>query len=149
MSSSLQYIPLGNTYRCNTSTGELRICTISPSIESLPHLSFMDHHSWCFIGRFRETMEDVYAPEGKITPLTRLPTTETPGSTIFTLSITSRISKFGQHLYILQTSHMHSNSIDTKRTLLQWHVTLKPAHQEKPLTLLRRHPQLVQQNSHN
>ena len=110
MSSSLQYIPLGNTCQFNTSTGELRICTISPSIESLPHTSFMDHHSSCFIGRFRETKEDVYAPEGKITPLTRFPTTDTPGSTIFTLSITSRISKLGQHLYILQTFHMHSDS---------------------------------------
>ena len=94
-------------------------------------------------------MEDVHAPEGKITTPTRFPTTETLGSTIFTLSITGRISKLGQHLYILQTSHMHSDSITTKRNLFQWHVTFEPAHQEKPLTILRRCPQLAHQNSHH
>ena len=149
MSSSLQYVPGWNTCQCNTSTGESRICTISPSTGCLHHPSFMDHHSSCFTGRFIETMEDVNAPQGKITPLTGFPTTEPPGSMIFTLNITSRISKLGQHLYILQTSHMHSDSIATKRTLLQWHVTLKWVQQEKPLTILRRCPQLAYQNSHN
>ena len=84
-------------------------------------------------------MEDVHATEGKITIPTRFPTSETPGPTIFTLSITGRINKCVQHLYILQTSHTHSNSITTKRTLLQWDVTLEPVHQEKPLNILRRH----------
>ena len=149
MSYSLQYIPVGNTCQCNTSTEESRICILLPSTDSLLIPSFMDHHSSCFIGRFGETMEDVYAPEGEIPPLTRFPTTETPGSIIFTLSITRRIRKHGQHLYILQTSHMHNNSITTKRTLLQWNVTLEAAHQEKPLTILWRCSQLAHWNSHN
>ena len=137
----MKYIPLENTHQCNTSTGELRICSISPSVESLPYPSFMDHHSSHFIGRFREAMIDVLAPEGKISLLT--------SSTIFTISITSRISKLGQPLYILQTSYMHSVSMATKITLLQWHVILKPVHQEKPLTILRGHSQLPHRNSHN
>ena len=69
------------------------MCIILSSIESLPHPPFMDHHSSCFIGTFGETTEDVHAPEGEITTPTRFPRTEIPGSTIFTLSITGKISK--------------------------------------------------------
>ena len=147
-SSFLQYIPLGNAYQCIIWAGELRIHTISPSTEGLPNPPFMDHHCPHFIRRFGKTMEDVYTTEGKITATTKLSTTETTSSQLPTLSITGRISKLGQHLYILQTSNMHSDSIATKRTLLQWHVTHELAHQEKPLTILRRCPQLAHQNSH-
>ena len=40
-SSSLQYIPPGNTHQYTFWVGESRICTISPSTEGLPI-----HHSW-------------------------------------------------------------------------------------------------------
>ena len=42
-------------------------------------------------------MEDVYTTEGKITATTKFSTTETTGSKLSTLSITSRISQLGQH----------------------------------------------------
>ena len=115
-SSSLQYITLGNAYHHNVPVGESRVCIISSSIESLPHPLFMDQHHPHFIGRSGETLEDVSAPEGEITTITRFPTVETTGCTIFTLSITGRISKLGQHLHILQNTHTHSDSITTKRT---------------------------------
>ena len=76
----------------------------------------MDHHHPCFIWRFGGTKEDVHAPDGKITTPTRFPTTETPGSTIFTVSITGITSKLRQYIYILLTFHMHSDSVTTKRT---------------------------------
>ena len=70
-------------------------------------------------------MEDVYTTEGKITPTTKFSTTETTGSKLSMLSITSRISQLGQHLYILQTSHPHSDPTTEERSFLQWHVDFK------------------------
>ena len=37
--------------------GELRISIAPASIRSLPHTSFLDHHSSCIIGKPREAME--------------------------------------------------------------------------------------------
>ena len=124
---------------------------ISSSTEGLPNPLFMDHHCPCFIRRFlkKKTMEDVYLTGSKITPTTKFSTVEATSSKLSTLSITSRISKFGQHLYILQTSHTHSNLPTEERTFLQWHVTFKQMHQEKPLTLPRGCPQLVHWSSKN
>ena len=38
--------------------------TIPTSIESLPHTSFLDHHSSCIFGKFREAMENVHLTDG-------------------------------------------------------------------------------------
>ena len=46
-------------------------------------------------------MENVYTTESKIATTTTFPTTEISGSKLSTLSITGRVNKFGQHLYIL------------------------------------------------
>ena len=97
-SSSLQYIPLVNAHQYNSPAGELRIHTISSNTEGLPNPLFMDHHCPHFIRRFGKTMEDVYTTEGKITTTTKLSTTETNGSKLSALSITSRIGKLLQHL---------------------------------------------------
>ena len=66
-------------------------------------------------------MENVCTTEGKITATTELFTTETTSSQVPTLSITGRIGKLGQHLYIVQTTHAHSNSTTEKGTFFQWH----------------------------
>ena len=81
-------------------------------------------------------MEDVSTTEGKITATTKVSTTETIGSKLASLSLTGRISQLGQHLYILQISHTYSDPPTEERTVLQWYVTFKKMHQEKPLTLL-------------
>ena len=94
-------------------------------------------------------MEDVYTTEGKITPTTKFSSAEITGPKLPTISITSRVSKLGQHLHLIQTSHTLSNPTTEERTLFQWYVTFKQMHQEKHLTLLRGHPQLADQKSHN
>ena len=147
--SSLQYIPLGNVHKCIIQAGELRIHTISPSTEGLPNLPFMDHHCPCFIRRFWKTVEDVYPTESRTTTMAKFSITETNSSKLSTLSITGRINKHGQHLYILQTTHPHSDPTTEDRTFFQWNVTLQQIHQEMPLTLLKGCPQLAHQYSHN
>ena len=127
--------------------GELRILTVSPSTEGLPNLPFMDHHHPHFIRKYGKPMEDVHTTEGKITSTAEFSTTKATSSKLSTLSITGRITKFGQHLYILQTTHIHSDSTTEERTFLQWHVTFRKMHQEKPLTLLRGCLQLGHRNS--
>ena len=148
-SSSLQCIPLGNVHHCIIWAGESRISTILPSAEGLSNQPFMDDHCPCFIRRFRRTLGDVYPTESKITTTTKFSTMENTTSKVSALSITGRISKLGQHLYILQTTHPHSDPITEERTFFQWHTTFQQMHQEKPLTLLRGHPQLVCWDSHN
>ena len=64
-------------------------------------------------------MENVCTTEGKITATTKLSTTETTCSQLPTLSITGRIGKLGQHLYIIQATYTHSNSTTQKRTNIQ------------------------------
>ena len=54
-------------------------------------------------------MEDIYITESKITTTTKFSTMETTSCKLSSLSIRDRISKLGQHLYILQTSHTHSD----------------------------------------
>ena len=68
-------------------------------------------------------MENVCTTEGKITATTKLSTMETTSSQVPTLIITGRTGKLGQHLYIIQTTHPHSNSTTEKGTCFQWHVT--------------------------
>ena len=82
-------------------------------------------------------MQDVYTTESKITETAKFPTAETTGSKLSTLSITGRISKPGQHLYILQTPHTHSDPTTEERTFFQQHATFQQMWEEKPLTLLR------------
>ena len=94
-------------------------------------------------------MEDVYTTEGKITTTTEFSTTETNSSKLPTLSITGRIGKLGQHLYIIQTTYTQNNPTPEKRTFYQWYVTIQQMHQEKPLTLLRGCPQMAQKNSND
>ena len=94
-------------------------------------------------------MEDVYPTESKITTTAEFSIMEATGSKLSTLSITGRISKLEQHLYILQTAHPHSDPTTEERTFFQWHVTFQEMHQEKPLTVLRGCPQLAYQNSHD
>ena len=117
-SSSLQYIPLGNACQCNIQTGESRVNTISSSTEGLPSLPFMYHHCPHFIRRFGKIMEDVYTTEGKITTTTKFHTTETTSSKLSNLSIAGMNYQNGQYLYILQTSHTHSDPITEERTFL-------------------------------
>ena len=131
-SSSIQYIPLGNAFQYNAQAEKSRIHTISPSIEGLPNPLLMDHYHPCFIRRFGKTMEDVCTTEGKITTTTEFSTKETTSSKLSTLNITSRIGKLQQHLYILQTSHTHSNPTTEERTFLQWHVTNAPKEASYP-----------------
>ena len=94
-------------------------------------------------------MEDIYPTERKITTTTKFSTMETTSSKLSTLSITGRISKFGQHLYILQTTDPHSDPTTEERTFFQWHVTFQQMCKEKPLTLLKGYPQLAHWNSHD
>ena len=148
MYSSFQYIPLGNTHQYNIWAVESKIHTISPSIEGLPNPPFMDHHCPHFIRRFGKTMEDVYPTESKITTATKFSGNETTSSKLSTLSIIGRVSKLGQHLYILQTPHPDSNPTTEDRTFFQCHVTFQQMHKEKPLTFPRGCPQLAHWNSH-
>ena len=148
-SSSLQHIPLWNTHQCNIWAGELRIHTISFSTKGLPNLSFMDHRCPCFIRRFGQTMEDVYTTEGEITSTTKFSTADTTSSKLPILSITGRIGKHGQHLYIIQTTYTHSDTTTEDRTFFQWHITFRQMHQEKPLTPLRGHSQVTHLDSYN
>ena len=94
-------------------------------------------------------MEDAHTTEGKITATSKFPTTETTSSKLPTVCITGRISKLGQHLHILQTTHLHSDPTIKGRTFFQWHVTLQQKHQEKHCTLLRESSQLAHQKCHN
>ena len=94
-------------------------------------------------------MKHVFTTEGKIKATVKFSTPETTSSQLPAISITSRISEFVQHLYIFQTTHPHSNSATEKGTFIQWYVNFKWVHQEKPLTLLRGHPQLAHQNSND
>ena len=142
-SSSLQYIPIGNTHQCNIWAGESRIHNILPRTKGLPKPPFMVHHCSCFIRRFGKAMVDVYPTESKITATAKFSTMETTSSKLSTLNITGRISKLGQHLYISQTAHPHSNPTIEERTFSQWYVTFQQMHQEKHLTLLRGCPQLA------
>ena len=56
-------------------------------------------------------MENVCKAEGKVTATTELATMETTSCQLPTNSITGRIGKHGQHLYIVQTTYPHSNSL--------------------------------------
>ena len=58
-SSSLQYIVLGYAHQCNSPPQEQGVCIIPTSIESLPHLPFLDHHSSHIFRKSGETMENV------------------------------------------------------------------------------------------
>ena len=79
----------------------------------------MDHHCPHFCRIFGKPMEDVYTTDGKITTTSKFSTTETTISKLSTFSITSRISKLGQHLYIIQTTHTHRYLTTEERTFLQ------------------------------
>ena len=68
-------------------------------------------------------MEDVYTTEGEITATTKFSTTETTSSNPPAFSITGRIGKLGQHLYIIQTTYTHSDTTTEDRTFFQWQVT--------------------------
>ena len=94
-------------------------------------------------------MEDGYPVESKITTTAKFSTMETTSSKLSTLSIMGRICKLGQHLWILQTAHPHSDATTEERTFLQWHVIFQQMHKENPLTLFRGHPKLDHQNSHD
>ena len=109
----------------------------------------MDHHCPCFIRRFGQTMEDAYTTEGKITAATNFSTMEANSSKLAILNITGRIGKLGQHLYIIKTGYTRSDTTTEEKTFLQYHVTFRQMHQEKPLTLLRGCSQLAHQDSHN
>ena len=74
-------------------TGELGVCTISTSTESLPNLPFLDHHHPCILRKSGETMEDVCTADGKNTMTTKFPTTETSGSNLHTLNTAGRTSE--------------------------------------------------------
>ena len=86
-------------------------------------------------------MEDVYTTEGRITPTTIFSSAENTGSKLPTISVTSGISKLGQHLHLGQTSNTHIDPTTEEKALFQRYVTFKQMHQEKPLTLLRGCPQ--------
>ena len=108
-------------------------------------------HSWIITAHvpLGETVEDVYPTESKIETTAKFSTMETTSSRLSTLSITDRLSILGQHLYISQITHLHSDPTIEERTFFQWHVTFQQMHQEKPLTLLRGCPQLAHLNSYD
>ena len=93
-SSSLQHIVLGYTHWCNSPRGELRVCIIPTSIESLPHPPFLDHHSSHIFRKSGKTMEDVCKADGKNTTTTELLTTKTSGSNIYDISTARGTYKF-------------------------------------------------------
>ena len=45
--------------------GEQRISIVPASIKSLPHMSFLDHHSSCIIGNSRVALENVHKVGGQ------------------------------------------------------------------------------------
>ena len=94
-------------------------------------------------------MENVFTTEAKITVTVKFSTPETTRSQLPAVRITSRISELEQHLYILQTTYPLRNSTNEKGTFIQWYVNFKWTHQEKPLTLLRVHPQVAYGNSND
>ena len=53
-----------HTHQCNN-TGEQRISTVPASIKSLPHMSFLDNHSSCIVGKYGEAMEAVHQTYGQ------------------------------------------------------------------------------------
>ena len=52
-----------HTHQYNN-TGAQRISTVPASIKSLPHMSFLDNHSACLIGKYGETMKTVHQADG-------------------------------------------------------------------------------------
>ena len=81
-------------------------------------------------------MEDVYTTEGKITATTKFSTMETTSSKLPTLSITGRIGKLGQHLYIIQTTYTYSNTITKERNFLNGMSPLSKCTKRSPLSFL-------------
>ena len=57
-------------------TGEQRISTVPACIKSLPHMSFVDNHSSCIIGKYGEAMEAVQQTDGQNTTTIDLSPTE-------------------------------------------------------------------------
>ena len=57
-----------------------------------------------------------YITEGKITATAEFSTAETTISKLPTLSITGRIDELGQHLYIIQTTYVHSSTTTEEKT---------------------------------
>ena len=58
-SSSFQHSMHDHTHQYNN-MGEQGISIVPASIKSLPHMSSLDHHSSCIIGKSREGMENVH-----------------------------------------------------------------------------------------
>ena len=73
-------------------------------------------------------MEDVNTTEGKNTPITNFSTMKTTSLKLPTISITSRISKFGQHLHLIHAPHTYSDPNSEERTFNQWHVISRKMH---------------------
>ena len=70
-------------------------------------------------------MENVCTTDGKITATIKFSTPETTSTQLPTMSVTSRISKLGRHLYIIQATYPHSNSTSERGTFIQWHINLQ------------------------
>ena len=70
-------------------------------------------------------MENVCTTEGKITATIKFSTPEGTCTQLLTVSLTSGISKLGQHLYLIQATYHHSNSTTENGTFSQWNVNFK------------------------
>ena len=57
--SSLQHSRHDHTHQYNN-TGESGVSITPTSIQSLPHMSFLDHHTSCIIGKSREATENAH-----------------------------------------------------------------------------------------
>ena len=94
-------------------------------------------------------MEDVCKADGKKSTTSEFPTTETSGSILHILSTPGRTSKLSQHLHILHTPHINSNSTSEEGTYFQLHATFQQMYQGKPPALLRRCTKLDDWNINN
>ena len=61
----------------NTITLENRESVLFQAVlKAYPHMSFLDHHSSCIVGKSREAMENVHKADGQNMTTTELSTTE-------------------------------------------------------------------------
>ena len=80
--------------------GEQRISAAPVCIKSLLHISFLDNHSSCIIGKYGEAMETVHQTDGQNTTTINLSPTEASSSDSTVISTRSRINSLNSiHTY--------------------------------------------------
>ena len=92
-SSSFQHSMHDHTHQYNN-MGEQRISIVPATIECLPHMSFLDNHSSCNIGKYEEAMETVHqTDEQNMTTITLSPL-EASSSNVIVISTGGRTEWF-------------------------------------------------------